>query len=307
MVFCREPEAGTIDHHCWIGYQQRLGGLSPRKFSKQTTSHLLFWQPSSLRLTVLPTHPSHVSVGLASRLGCVSSSSRRVTLSYTAWLTFRRATPAAVGIEALRLVVPGWMSASASGPAPDAASEIVVNVADEIEVAGDRTPDPDLDLGLDLDHDGSGEHDLDQEQNGEKEQEQEQGQEMEQELDHEMEHETEHEQDHQNEAEPDLKHEPEPDPESQPGLDLDSVSEAPEPADSGKAQHEQPVQSHQSQAQTNHDHEDSHAEGVSQAEVNGDAPHARAASASASAQHQDSEDHKGHGHGKSICSLESFL
>lgn len=38
-------------------------------------------------------------------------------------------------------------------PAPDAAYEIAVNVADEIEVAGDRTPDPDGDLDLDNDDD----------------------------------------------------------------------------------------------------------------------------------------------------------
>lgn len=40
---------------------------------------------------------------------------------------------------------------STSGPAADAAFEASVTVADEIEVAGDRTPTPDPELDLDLD------------------------------------------------------------------------------------------------------------------------------------------------------------
>lgn len=41
----------------------------------------------------------------------------------------------------------------ASRSASDAAWEASVNVAEEIEVAGDGTPDPDLDLDIDLDLD----------------------------------------------------------------------------------------------------------------------------------------------------------
>lgn len=49
------------------------------------------------------------------------------------------------------------MPASSRSPAPDEVWDALVNVADEIEVAGDRTPDPDdhidVDVGLDLDLD----------------------------------------------------------------------------------------------------------------------------------------------------------
>lgn len=176
---------------------------------------------------------------------------------------------------------------SPSVPGPDAAYEIAANVADEIEVAGDRTPDPDLDLGHDFDPEP--EPDQDQDQNGEPEPE------PQSEPRSEPEPEPAPEQEKEQEQEPNPTHQPEHQPEHQPPLDLDLESELPEPAGSGNVQHEQPDQSHEPQGQTRQDRGDSHAEENSQGLVNGHVTIARAASASASAQHQDSEDHKGHG------------
>lgn len=97
------------------------------------------------------------------------------------------------------------------------AYEVAVNVADEIEVAGDRTPDPDGDVDLDNDNDNDDDDDADQQAPSPV---------------------PEHEVPEPEAPEPEV-----PEPEA-------PKPEMPEPAGPGNAQqHEPPLQSHEPQAQ----------------------------------------------------------
>lgn len=199
-------------------------------------------------------------------------------------------------LVALHRSVPGRMSASA--PASDAAHEIAVKVADEIEVAGDRTPEPEPEPehepepGPEPEPEAEAEADKqDQDQNQDQAQEVQRENEQEQEPEHE---------------EADVKDEPE----HQLDLDVqvDLEPENPEPAGPESAQHEQPVKPREPQGQTRQDIEESHAESTNQAPANGHPAIPRAGSASAPAQQQDtsSEDHKGHGESSLFIQFFSF-